>query len=180
MNTKVALHLEEVKNQRVVNFYVNSDEPERDAWNLIREWVVKNVPDYAIRRYFGFAKQGHHPNGEDNDQHVYCAQMFLIGNEGTTDTEHGFENVEISKAQEGLYLVGDVVLEEKLEDGSIDIGSSMKITSQYMYEQMLATGIYELDMPERCFLEEHIFSKEWFEDEKELASFRFWLPIKRK
>ena len=113
------------------------------AWNQLREWAVKNLNDYEARRYIGFAPKGHHPTGEENDFHEYKAQMVLHGEEGLNTTLLG---AKVSDAPKGLFLVGDVVLNEFNEDGTLDIGLSMKKSSQTIYECMLDMGGYDVDL----------------------------------
>jgi len=174
------VRIEEMDNLKVVSFYENCDGPETPAWNQMKVWAVKNLNDYEVRRYIGFAPAGHHPAGEDNDYHEYNAQMILYGEERNGKT---FFDVEVFDAPKGLFIVGDVVLNEFFDDGTIDIGTSMKTSSQIIYECMLDMGGYDLDFDGRTFLEEHIFPKEWFKAEdssKVQTEFRLWLPIKKK
>lgn len=89
----------------------------------------------------------------------------------------------IIDAPKGLFLVGDVALNEFYDNGTIDIGSSMKKSSQTTYECMLDMEDYDIDFKEHTYLEEHIFHKEWFladNPEEFQAEYRFWLPIKKK
>lgn len=160
-------------------FRADGATPETDAWNELRAWAVANLGDYAVRRYFGFAPRGHHPNGEEESAHEYCAMMPLNGDEGACGEFYGARVVD---APRGLFLAGDVVLNEYTEDGAVDIGASMTVASRTIYECMLDMGGYELDFGERVFLEEHIFGKGWFtadEHEKILPEWRFWLPVRR-
>ena len=85
-------------------------------------------------------------------------------------------------APAGLFLAGDVALNEFFDDGTIDIGLSMKKSSQVVYECMLDMGGYEMDFDGRTYLEEHIFKKQWFTSEhpeRIAPEYRFWLPVKR-
>ncbi len=178
--SKSLVRIEELNHMKVVSFQVNCDRPETLAWNQLREWAVKNLNDYEARRYIGFAPNGHHPTGEENDFHEYKAQMVLHGEEGLNTTLLG---TKVSDAPKGLFLVGDVVLNEFNEDGSLDIGLSMKKSSQTIYECMLDMGGYDVDFDGRTYLEEHLFSKEWFladNPSKVPVEFKFWLPIKKK
>lgn len=174
------VRLEELKNIKAVSFTVTCEEPETTAWTAMRDWAVKHIPDYEARRFFGFASEGHHPNGEESDFHTYTAQMLLYGNEGSFPT---FMGAEVSDAPSGLFLTGDVILDEYQEDGSPDIGLSMKKSSQEIYNRMQDMGGYDLDFCGRTFLEEHLFPKEWFAADDLAAipaDFKFWLPIKKK
>ncbi|MDR0475934.1 MAG: hypothetical protein LBH43_19990 [Treponema sp.] len=150
--------------------------------NLMREWVKKNLKDYPLRRYFGFSPKGHHPEGEQHKpdeasgEHEYAAQMFLFADEVDTNI---FSNVEMTDAPKGLFLVGDVVFDQFNSNGTIDIGTSMQKSSQFMYEYMKECGGYDMDLNNRCFYEEHIFPKEWFDGADVSAEFKLWLPIKR-
>ncbi|WP_455682388.1 helix-turn-helix transcriptional regulator [Thomasclavelia sp.] len=179
MGTKPLVRMIELKDEKILVFQSSSEEPERDAWNMMRKWVVDHVAGYETRRYLGYAPMGHHPNGEENNNHLYYACMLLHEKEYLNmDIADTF----IKNIPKGIFLVGDVVLNEFNKDGSIDIGSSMKNASQTIYEYMLEMGDYELDFSERPFLEEHIFPKEWFlvdEPEKISADYKFWLPIKK-
>ena len=59
----------------------------------------------------------------------------------------------------------------------------MKKSSQTIYECMLDMGGYDVDFDGRTYLEEHLFSKEWFladNPSKVPVEFKFWLPIKKK
>lgn len=178
--SKPLVRIEELNDLKVVSCSVKGKDPEMKAWNQMREWVTKNRKDYEARRYIGYAPYGHHPVCEEEDIHEYHAMMLLYGAEDLDKTIYGMT---LSDAPKGLFLVGDVVLNEFNADGTIDIGSSMKKSSQTIYECMLDMGIYDLDFDGRTYLEEHIFKKEWFiaeNPEEILAEYRFWLPIKKK
>lgn len=172
---KPLVQMVELKNEKAVVFKASSDSPERDAWNLMRAWAAKNVQGCETRRYLGCAPFGHHPEGDKNDCHEYLSYMVLHDNEV-------YEGVEITEVPKGVFLVGNVVLNEYDENGDIDIGLSMTIASKIVYEYMLEIGGYELDFDERTFMEEHLFSKEWFitdTPEAVRTEFKFWLPIKK-
>lgn len=170
-----SLHLEEIKNQKAVSFSANSSQPEQDSWDLCRKWALDNLKDYSMRRCVGFSPVGHHPVSEDDDSHEYVAQMFLYGEEGNLDT---FQGISVSEVPGGLFLVGDVSMEVLSEEGSIDIGESMKQTSQEMYMFLKESGLYDIDMDGRFFMEEHLFSDEWFNNIVKVPEYRIWLPIK--
>lgn len=170
-----SLHFEEIKNQKAVSFRVNSAHPEKDAWDLCRKWALENLKDYSMRRCVGFAPVGHHPISEGDDSHEYIAQMFLYGEEGNLDT---FQGASVSEVPEGVFLVGDVSIEVLNEEGIADIGESMKQASQKMYEFLKETGTYDIDMNGRFFVEEHLFSNEWFECKIKIPEYRIWLPVK--
>lgn len=85
--------------------------------------------------------------------------MILYGEEGKDVDMFG---AKVINAPKGLFLVGDVVLNEFNDSGTIDIGSSMKKSSQTIYECMLDMEDYGIDINERTYLEEHIFQREWF------------------
>ncbi len=85
--------------------------------------------------------------------------MLLYSEEGYNGNFFGMEVIEAPK---GLFLVGDVVLNEFHEDGTLDLGASMKKSSQIIYECMLNMGEYDIDFDGRTYLEEHIFPEEWF------------------
>lgn len=185
MSAKPLVRIEEHSNERVVSFYVNCKGPERAAWDLLREWAVKNLGDYTARRCVGCAPKGHHPDGADHQpneekgSHEYVMHMFLLGDEGNGDT---FLGAKVCAAPKGLYLVGDVALNEFNEDGSIDIGSSMQTAFGVMSECLKEMGGYEFDLQERRHLEEQIFSKEYWENpigDAGLTGFKLWLPIKK-
>lgn len=180
IGSKPLFQIEELSNLKAVYFQVNCEEPEKEAWNKIREWVVRNFNDYEARRYIGYAPRGHHPEGSKEDSHEYIAMMLLYGEEGYNDNLYG---AKVCDAPKDLFLVGDVVLNEFDDDGNIDIGGSMKKSSQTVYECMLDMEDYDMDFNERTYLEEHIFTKEWFlanNPEKLQTEYRFWLPIKKK
>ena len=88
----------------------------------------------GARRYIGYASGGHHPNGPEETAHEYCAMMLLHGDEGNTEN---FLGAQVTDAPKGVFLVGDVVLNEYFDDGTIDIGLSMKNSSQTVYELLL-------------------------------------------
>ncbi len=179
-NKRALDRIEELKNFKVVSFTAVCDGPETPAWYALRDWVIKNISDYEVRRFIGFAPEGHHPNGEGSDYHAYTAQMLLYGDEGSGQTYLG---AEVSDAPAGLFLVGDVALDEYCEDGSVDIGKSMQKSSQIIYSHMQNMGGYDIDFCGRTFLEEHLFPKEWFTSDDPTgisADFKFWLPIKKK
>lgn len=180
MGTKPLIQMEELSGMKAVMFRAHCPEPERQAWNEMRGWALKNLQDYEVRRYFGFAPFGHHPNGPGEEAHDYCALMLLHGAEGDCGELYG---AKVTDAPGGLFLAGDVALNEYQEDGRIDIGLSMKNASQIIYESMLNMGGYELDFDGRTYLEEHVFQKEWFtarQPEQFPAEYRFWLPVKKK
>jgi AraC family transcriptional regulator len=182
MGTQPMVRIEEHSLERVVSFYVNCRGPEESAWNLLRNWVSKNVADYQSRRYIGCAPQGHHPKGEAHQPdegigfHEYVAQMILFADEGNNDT---FKGAAVQDAPKGTFLVGDVILNEFAHDGSVDIGASMEKSFGAMSEWLKDRGGYDFDFSERSYFEEHIFSNEWFNGSGELAGFKLWLPIKK-
>lgn len=178
LGERTLIRLEELS-CRAVEFRADGAAPETDAWNRLRAWAVANLGDYAVRRYVGFAPRGHHPDGGDESAHEYCAMMLLNGGEGADGEFHG---AKVTEAPQGLFLVGDVVLNEYTDSGEVDIGASMTAASRTIYECMTDMGGYELDFGGRAFLEEHIFRSEWFtadEHEKILPEWRFWLPVRR-
>lgn len=182
MGTKPLVRIEEHSMERVVSFYVDCHAPEEAAWNLLRNWLIQNIADYKARRYIGCAPNGHHPNGDEHQSneeigsHAYTAQMFLFEDEGKNNN---FLNADVCDAPTGLFLVGDVVMNEFNDDGSIDIGSSMQKSYGVMAECLNDMGGYEFELKERPFFEEHIFSNEWFNGKGDLAGFKLWLPIKK-
>lgn len=180
IGSKPLVRIEELNNLKAVSFQAHCKEPEKQAWNKMREWAVKNLNDYEARRYIGYAPYGHHPAGSEEDFHEYNALMLLYGEEGKDVDMFGAKVIDAPK---GLFLVGDVVLNEFNDNGTIDIGLSMKKSSQTIYECMLNMEDYDIDFNERTYLEEHIFQKEWFladNPEEFQAEYRFWLPIKKK
>ncbi len=179
LGEKPLVRMEELSRCRAVAFTVKCREPETQAWNLMREWAVKNLNDYEARRYIGYAPGGHHPDGPQEAPHEYCAMMLLHGDEGKGEYFLGAQAVDVP---EGLFLVGDVVLNEYCGDGTIDIGLSMKNSSRTVYECMVNMGGYEMDFDGRAYLEEHIFQRQWFTSEhpeRILPEYKFWLPIKK-
>lgn len=89
----------------------------------------------------------------------------------------------VTYAPAGLFLVGGVTLDEYMADGTADIGACMQKSSQAIYAHMQSMGGYDLDFDGRTFLEEHLFSKEWFtagDPSGIFADFKFWLHIKKK
>jgi hypothetical protein len=115
MGKKPLVRIEEHCRESVVSFFVDCSEPEAVAWNMLRDWAVANLKDYTARRYIGCAPKGHHPKGEDHQRnegitsHEYMAQMILFEDEGNEDK---FLGADIGDAPKGLFLVGDVVLNE--------------------------------------------------------------------
>lgn len=186
MGTKPLVRIEDHSNERVVSFYVNCSAPESEAGELLHEWATKNIKDYNARRCMGYAPKGHHEDGqehqpnEESGTHEYVLQMFLFGDEGKNDT---FLGANVCDAPKGLFLVGDVALNEYNENGTIDIGSSMQTAYKVMSECLENMGGYEFDLQERCYHEEQVFSAEWWEDssigDDGLAGFKLWLPIKK-
>ncbi|MNM12317.1 Regulatory protein SoxS [compost metagenome] len=179
---KPLMRIEEHHLERVVSFYVNCRAPEEAAWNQLRDWVVRNVNDYQARRFIGCAPKGHHPKGqehqpnEEEGTHEYLAQMFLLEDEGCQDS---YMEAATCDAPRGLFLIGDVVLNEFQADGTIDIGSSMQRSFGVMSQCLQEMGGYEFDLAERPYYEEHIFTNEWFNGDGELAGFKLWLPIRK-
>ncbi len=179
MGSKPVVKMEELSNTKVISFKVNCIDPETQAWNLMHSWVVQNLNDYEARRYLGYAPVGHHPESEKEAPHEYVAMMLLYGDEGQQEYLAGEK---VCDAPAGLFLVGDVVLNEFDENGSIDIGESMKKSSQAIYESMLDMKYYSLDFEGRTYLEEVVFPKEWFltdESKNVQAEYKFWLPVKK-
>ena len=165
MGTKPLVRIEEHSKERVVSFFVNCKGPESAAWELLREWAVKNLRDYTARRCFGYAPYGHHPDGaghqpdEKEGFHEYVMNMFLLEDEGKGDT---FLGAKVCNAPKGLYLVGDIALNEFDKDGSLDIGSSMQTSFKIMSDCLKEMGGYEFDLQERRYLEEQIFANEYW------------------
>lgn len=179
MGSKSIVQIEELSNLRAVCFQVNGKAPEEEAWNQMRKWAVSHLNDYTARRYIGYAPYGHHPVSSEEEPHEYIAMMLLYGEEGQNNYLSG---VKVCDAPKGLFLVGDVVLNEFDANGNIDIGASMKKSSQTIYECMLDLKGYTIDFLERRYLEEVVFPKEWFtaENTKDLQTeYKFWLPIKK-
>lgn len=186
MDMKPLIRIEEHSNERVVSFFVNCKGPEGVAGDLLREWAIKNLSDYTARRCFGCAPKGHHPHGEEHQPneeegwHEYVMQMLLFGDEGNSDT---FLGADVCDAPKGLFLVGDVALNEFHDDGNIDIGSSMQTAFKVMSECLKEMGGYEFDLKERLYREEQVFSNEWWNNpnisDAGLVGFKLWLPIKK-
>jgi AraC family transcriptional regulator len=182
MGGKPLVRIEEHSRERVVSFRVDCSGPEGAAWNLLREWSVAKLKDYAARRYVGCAPKGHHPDGKGHQSdeeagfHEYLASMFLFDDEGIGDT---FLGARVFDAPKGLFLVGDVALNEFNGDGTIDIGTSMEKSFGVMSECLRDMGGYEFEINERPYYEEHIFTNEWFYGTGDLAGFKLWLPIKK-
>lgn len=180
LGERALVRMEELSHCRAAVFEADCREPETRAWNLLREWAVKNLKDYEARRYIGYAPGGHHPDGPEEAPHLYRAMMLLHSGEGAGDT---FLGATVVDAPQGVFLVGDVALNEYFDDGSLDIGLSMKNSSQTVYECMVDMGGYDLDFDGRTYLEEHVFQKQWFtaeHPERILPEYKFWLPIKKK
>lgn len=181
------MHIEEHSKQRVVSFEVNTRAPEEMAGNLLRKWGVENLTDYASRRCIGYAPKGHHSNGESHEpnedigSHEYVIQMFLHEEEGKEDYFYG---AKVCEGPKGLFLVGDVALNQFHDDGTLDIGSSMQIAGSAMMEFLNDTKEYELDLLHRAYREEQVFSKEWWENEaikdEGVIGFKLWLPIREQ
>ncbi|MGN6711480.1 helix-turn-helix transcriptional regulator [Anaerocolumna jejuensis] len=186
VGAKPILRIEDCSNERVVSFFVDCQGPEEAAGNLLREWAVKNLSDYTARRYMGYAPKGHHPKGEQHqpnepiDSHEYIMQMFLLGDEGKNDYFYG---AKVCDAPQGLYLVGDVALNEFDDKGDIDIGSSMQTAFAVMSECLSNMNGYEFDLAERRHREEQILCNEWWTNpnlgDSALQGFKLWLPVKK-
>ncbi|SJZ50095.1 helix-turn-helix domain-containing protein [Anaerorhabdus furcosa] len=179
MGDKPVVRIEEITEETAIIFCAKSDTPEKDAWNKMRRWATKNLNDYSARRYFGYAPMGHHPNNSSDNEHEYISTMLL-----TNDESHDTSIFDLNTTSmpRGLFLVGDVVLNEFDEDGNIDIGESMKSSSQVIYQCMLELKDYELDFDNRTYLEEHLFPREWFIEENHESmqiERKFWLPIRK-
>lgn len=182
MGLKPLVRIEEHGNERVASFFVNCRCPEEAAWTLMRSWAMANLKDYPARRYIGCAPKGHHPEGEPHQPdegpgwHEYTAQMFLFENEGIGGT---FLGAEVLGAPAGLFLVGDVALNEFNGEGKIDIGESMQKAFGVMSECLKEMGGYEFEWKDRPYLEEHIFTREWPAGDGGLEGFKLWLPIRK-
>lgn len=182
MGKKPLVRIEEHGAERVASFFVNCRGPEGAAWGLLRDWAMANLQDYSARRYVGCAPKGHHPHGEEHrpdeetGAHEYMAQMFLFEHEGQGDT---FLGADVRDAPRGLFLVGDVAMNEYNENGAVDIGSSMQKAFGVMSECLQEMGGYEFELKARPYYEEHVFTKEWQTGDEGLAGFKLWLPIRR-
>lgn len=179
LGEKPLVRIEELNHRRAVVFAGDGPEPETLAWNRLRAWAVKNLKDFEARRYIGYAPGSHHPEGPEEAPHPYRAMMLLHTGEGEGVS---FLGAPVAHAPKGLFLVGDVALNEYDSAGAVDIGLSMEKSSQTIYQCMVNMGGYQLDFDGRTFLEEHIFSKRWFvsgHPEAILPEFKFWLPVKR-
>lgn len=186
MGINPLFRIEEHSNERVVSFFVNCKGPEAVAGDLLREWAVNNLSDYSARRCVGYAPKGHHQEGEEHQpnekagSHEYVMQMFLFKDEGNSDI---FLGADVCDAPKGLFLVGDVALNEFHDDGNIDIGSSMQTAFGVMSECLRDMGGYEFDLQDRRHREEQIFSNEWWKNpnigDAGLVGFKLWLPIKK-
>ena len=177
MFNSASLHLEEIRNQKAISFSADGPHPERDAWDLCRQWALAHCKDYTLRRCVGFAPAGHHPGHGNNRAHAYVAQMFLYGDEGN---DASFQGACVSEVPGGLFLIGDVNPVSPTDHNGYDIGAAMKQTSQEMYALLQATGLYEIDLEDRWVLEEHCFSEQWFQGETSIPAFKLWLPVKVK
>lgn len=182
MENKLLVRIEEHAGERVASFSVNCRGPEGAAWARMREWATVNLGDWPARRYIGCAPKGHHLKGEahspdeEEGEHEYLAQMFLYGHEGDGGS---FLGADVLDAPAGLYLVGDVALNEFHGDGTVDIGSSMQKSAGVMFECLTEMEGYGLDLQARPHYEEHIFTKEWAQGDAGLAGFRLWLPVRK-
>lgn len=186
MGTRPLVRIEEFSNAKVVSFEVNCLAPEDAAINLLKSWALQNISDYTARRYIGCAPKGHHAEGEEHQSnedigsHEYVMQMFLFEHEGCDRT---FLGANVCEAPKGLYLVGDVAMNEFSNDGSIDVGTSMQTAYGIMAACLKEMGGYAFELKERPYYEEHIWHKEWFDgklaDDQNLAGFKLWLPIKK-
>ncbi len=182
MGSKIVVRIEEFSNVKAATFYSDGEKPEEDAFFQMRKWAKKNLPDYVARRCIGYAPIGHHPNGEDSEEHPYIAQMLIYENEVDEITNLG---AEVRDSPHGLFIVGNVVLNEFGVEGTVDIGLSMKKSSQEIFACLNEMRDYELDMSKRRFIEEQVFEKEWFDlednDPREgMSEFKLWLPIRKK
>ncbi len=182
MSTKPLVKIEEHGHERVAQFFVNCQAPEEAAWTQMRRWSVENLSDYTARRYIGCAPKGHHPDGEEHHtgeeegKHEYLSCMFLLEEEGG---HKKFKGADVCDAPKGLFLVGDVALNEFDEKGLLDIGASMIKAYEIMMEFIKDTPEYEFELQVRPYYEEHVFSKEWFQSGGEPSGFKLWLPIKK-
>ena len=141
LGSNPVVQIEELKNLKAAYFQVNCKEPEKEAWNKMRKWVISNLNDYEARRYIGYAPCGHHQKSNEEESHEYVAMMLLYGEEG----QNGYiSGAKVCDAPQGLFLVGDVALNEFDDNGNIDIGESMKKSSQTIYECMLDMKGYPL------------------------------------
>jgi AraC-like DNA-binding protein len=179
LGRKQVVRIEEFSNVKAATFRYEGEEPESEAFIMLRRWARENLTDYTARRCIGYAPQGHHPNGPDSDAHAYVAQMFLYEHEAKEATFHG---AEVCEVPQGLYIVGDIVLNEYREDGVVDIGASMMKSSKEIYDCLMEMKGYELNLGVRPFIEEQIFEEEWFgySDEEKVegkSQFKLWLPI---
>lgn len=182
MGAKPLVRIEEHGNGRVASFFVDCLGPEEAAWNLMRQWAFVSVTDCRARRYIGCAPKGHHPDGEAHEAnegpgyHPYTAQMFLLGDEGQDGM---FRGAQVCAAPKGLFLVGDVALNEFDDSGNVDIGTSMMKAYAVMTECLNEMSGYEYELQSRPYYEEHIFPDEWFQGGDGLAGFKLWLPIRK-
>ena len=182
MTTEIpAYQIEDHSGEWVVSFSADCAGPEEPAWNDLRAWVQANGLDYRRRRFIGCAPRGHHPQGEDHAAgegeavHEYLAQMLL--SEG--ESSGSFLGAAVLPAPQGLFLVGDVALDQFAPDGSLDMGASMEHSFGAMARFLEELGGYAFDFARGPYYEEHIFSNAWFEGQGELDGFKLWLPVRR-
>ncbi len=80
------------------------------------------------------------------EEHTYVMQMFLFDGEGDRES---FLGTNVCEAPKGLFLVGDVALNECNDDGSIDVGASMQTAHGVMAACLNEIGGYALTLEER-------------------------------
>jgi AraC family transcriptional regulator len=183
MSKKSLLRIEEHGNEHVVSFHVDCKAPETAAWEMLRKWCTDYLNDYTVRRFIGCAPKGHHPDGEQHQpkeeeiRHEYMAQMLLFEEESKNEA---FKGADVTDAPKGLFLVGDVTLNEFDDNGNLDIGSSMMKSFEVMKSFIDNTCGYSFDMESRPYYEEHVFSKEWFHTGGDPDGFKLWIPIKKE
>ncbi|HWS30134.1 MAG TPA: hypothetical protein VN512_08510 [Clostridia bacterium] len=84
---------------------------------------------------------------------LYIFHMFLFDHEA----DSAFcPCAGVSEAPKGLYLIGDVALDEYNDAGNIDIGSSMQTAYGVMRECLEELGGYAFDLQAQPYYEEHI------------------------
>ena len=182
MGSKPLVRIEEHTDMRVATFTADCANPEEQAWRALKGWAEANLPDRKARTMLGCAPRGHHPQGESHDAnetdvvHEYWAQVALFAGEGSGDT---FLGAAVADGPRGLYLIGDVSLNEYSENGTVDIGGSMMKSGGVMMECLKEMGGYALDLESRPYYEEHLFTDDWAEGPKGLAGFKLWLPIRK-
>jgi hypothetical protein len=127
----------------------------------MRAWAKANIQDYVGCQYFGWA-----PNGQENEEYEYVAQIVLNNDEVINDPQSI-----VRDSPNGFFITGDVDYTRE------DMGVALEDAYFQMVEWLKESKKYKINMEKRPVFEEHIFNEKWTTGSEGLSGFKLWLPI---